>query len=69
MLVFSYKMRGQPDLYHFPFRNNGSLTKVQIFATRREKSMMSPGKSDDVSTFSDVMRFGLTLSGRSRVLL
>ena len=60
MLVFSYKMRGQPDLYHFPFRNNGSLTKVQIFATRREKSMMSPGKTDDVATLGEKIRLHIS---------
>ena len=33
---------------------NGSLTKDEIFATRREKSMTAPGKSDDVTTWSNV---------------
>ena len=69
VLVFSYKMRGEPAIYHFPFRKYGSLTKDEIFATRREKSMTSPGKSDDVTTLGDVLKFGLTFSGRSRAPL
>ena len=56
VLVFSYKMRGEPALYDFSFRKYGSLTRDDIFATRREKS---PGKSDDVR------KFGLIFSGRS----
>ena len=69
VLGFSYKMRGEPAVHHFPFRKYGSLTKVEIFVTRREKSMTSPGKSDDVTTLGDVMNFGLTFSGRSRAPL
>ena len=69
VLVFSYKMRGEPALYHFPFRKYGPLTKGEIFATRREKSMTSPRKSDDVITLGDVIKFGLTFSGRSRAPL
>ena len=46
-----------------------TIIKEEIFATRREKSMLSPRKSDDVITLGDVMKFGLTFSGRSRASL
>ena len=64
VLVFSYKM-GEPVLNHFPFRKYGPLTKGDISAMRREKSMKSPRKSDDVITLGDVIKFGLNFSGRS----
>ena len=51
VLVFSYKMRGERAHCHFPFRKQGSLTKNEIFATHCKKSMTSPGKSDDLTTF------------------
>ena len=52
-LVFSYKIRGEPALYHIPFRKYGPLTKEEIFAMRRKKSMTSPRESDDVITLGD----------------
>ena len=45
-----------------------TIIKEEIFATRREKSMLSPRKSDDVITLGDVMKFGLTFSGRSIIV-
>ena len=69
VLVFSLKLRSEPSLYHIPFRKYGSSTKDNIFATRREKSMTSPGKSNAVTIFSDVRKFGLNFSGRSSLPL
>ena len=45
-------MRCESAFYHFPFLKCEWLTKEQIFAKRREKSMTSQEKIDAVTSLS-----------------